>query len=163
MQNMRGVTCMPFTQDIILTLSKWNMSWTWRASTKVSNVAQFTVTSHGCHSVSVTLSVKENNKNINVLNYCLLVWGVHQCPMITDGWQVSNDCHQTSNISRTKFQNLDVSRLLSSSSLCPVHARCYVENEGVVGAAPTGVAPTTSEWSTTLFLTKVCFILEVWW
>ena len=25
-------------------------------------------------------------------------------------------------------------------------ARCYVENEDVVGAAPTGDAPTTSEW-----------------
>ena len=27
-------------------------------------------------------------------------------------------------------------------------AKCYVENEDVVGAAPTGDAPTTSEWST---------------
>ena len=27
-------------------------------------------------------------------------------------------------------------------------ARCSVENEGVVGEAPTGAAPTTSEWST---------------
>ena len=27
-----------------------------------------------------------------------------------------------------------------------VEARCYVENEDVVGAAPTGDAPTTSEW-----------------
>ena len=26
--------------------------------------------------------------------------------------------------------------------------RCYVKNEDVVGAAPTGDAPTTSEWST---------------
>ena len=27
-------------------------------------------------------------------------------------------------------------------------AKCSVENEDVVGAAPTGDAPTTSEWST---------------
>ena len=27
-------------------------------------------------------------------------------------------------------------------------ARCLVENEDVVGVAPTGNAPTTSEWST---------------
>ena len=32
-----------------------------------------------------------------------------------------------------------------------LEARCQVENEDVVGAAPTGDAPTTSEWSTILF------------
>ena len=39
-------------------------------------------------------------------------------------------------------------------------AMCYVENEDVVGAAPTGDAPTTSEWSTILLPTKVRLILE---
>ena len=29
-----------------------------------------------------------------------------------------------------------------------IEAKCQVENEDVVGAAPTGDAPTTSEWST---------------
>ena len=29
-----------------------------------------------------------------------------------------------------------------------IEAMCLVENEDVVGAAPTGDAPTTSEWST---------------
>ena len=28
-----------------------------------------------------------------------------------------------------------------------IEAMCWVENEAVVGAAPTGDAPTTSEWS----------------
>ena len=42
-----------------------------------------------------------------------------------------------------------------------IEARCSVENEDVVGAAPTGDAPTTSEWSTIL-LPKVQLILEVW-
>ena len=37
-----------------------------------------------------------------------------------------------------------------------------VENEGVVGAAPVGDAPNTSEWSTILLPTKVCLILEFW-
>ena len=41
-------------------------------------------------------------------------------------------------------------------------ARCLVENEDVVGAAPKGVAPTTSEWSTILLPTKVPLILETW-
>ena len=40
-------------------------------------------------------------------------------------------------------------------------ARCQVENEDVVGAAPTGDAPTTSELSTILLPTKVRLILEV--
>ena len=42
-------------------------------------------------------------------------------------------------------------------------ARCQVENEGVVGAAPTGDAATTSEWSTISLATKVRLILETWW
>ena len=29
-----------------------------------------------------------------------------------------------------------------------IEAKCWVENEDVAGAAPTGDAPTTSEWST---------------
>ena len=41
-----------------------------------------------------------------------------------------------------------------------LEARCQVENEDVVGAAPTGDAPTTSEWSTILFPTQVRLILE---
>ena len=42
-------------------------------------------------------------------------------------------------------------------------AMCYVENEDVVGAAPTGDAPTTYEWSTSLLPSKVWLILKVWW
>ena len=42
-----------------------------------------------------------------------------------------------------------------------LEARCQVENEDVVGAAPTGDAPTTSEWSTILLPTKVRLILEI--
>ena len=41
-------------------------------------------------------------------------------------------------------------------------ARCYVENADVVGAAPTGDAPTTSEWATILLPIKVRLILEIW-
>ena len=42
-----------------------------------------------------------------------------------------------------------------------LEARCQVEYEDVVGAAPTGDAPTTSEWSTILLPTKVRLILEI--
>ena len=42
-----------------------------------------------------------------------------------------------------------------------IEARCSVENEDVVGAAPTGDAPTTSELSTMLLPTKVRLIIEV--
>ena len=37
-----------------------------------------------------------------------------------------------------------------------------MENEDVVGAAPTGDAPTMSEWSTIWLPTKVRLILETW-
>ena len=43
-----------------------------------------------------------------------------------------------------------------------VETRCNVKNKDVVGAAPTGDAPTTSEWSTILLSPKVQLILEVW-
>ena len=42
-----------------------------------------------------------------------------------------------------------------------IEARCLVENEDVVGAAPTGDALNTSEWSTNWLPTKVWLILEV--
>ena len=41
-----------------------------------------------------------------------------------------------------------------------IEAKCCVENEGVVGAAPTGDAPTTSEWSTIELSSQVHLILE---
>ena len=49
----------------------------------------------------------------------------------------------------------------SCSCLCPIHWS-QVENKDVVGAAPTGDAPTASEWSTISLPTKVLLILEVW-
>ena len=39
---------------------------------------------------------------------------------------------------------------------------CKVNNEDVVGAAPTGDAPTTSEWSTILLPIKLWLTLEIW-
>ena len=42
-----------------------------------------------------------------------------------------------------------------------MEVRCQVQDEDVVGAAPTGDAPTTSELSTILLPTKVRLILEV--
>ena len=42
-----------------------------------------------------------------------------------------------------------------------IEARHQVENEDVVGAAPTGDAPTTSEWSTILLPARVRLALEV--
>ena len=43
-----------------------------------------------------------------------------------------------------------------------VETRCSVENEDVVGAAPTGDAPTISEWWTFLLPTKVHRVLDFW-
>ena len=66
---------------------------------------------------------------------------------------------QVSNTRRTKSQHLKDSHAVFGESL---EARCFVENKDVhvVGAAPTGDAPTTSEWLTSL-LPKVRLILHV--
>ena len=68
---------------------------------------------------------------------------------------------KTSNIRRAKSQNLNVSPLSLQFSSHNI-LKCSVENEDVVGAAPTGDAPTTSEWSTIPLPTQVCLILETW-
>ena len=70
---------------------------------------------------------------------------------------------KVSNIRRTKSQNL----IWFSSRLAVVfaqfiEARCQVENEDAVGAAPRGDAPTTSEWSTIWLPTQVRLTLEFW-
>ena len=51
-----------------------------------------------------------------------------------------------------------------SSCLAVVFAQSIeaIVNEDVVGATPTGNAPTTSEWSTILLPTTVRLILEIW-
>ena len=65
-------------------------------------------------------------------------------------------------ISHTKYQYLNVSSLvLQLSLLNPLNPG--VKNEDVVGAAPTGDAPTTPELSTVLLPTKVQLILDVLW
>ena len=43
-----------------------------------------------------------------------------------------------------------------------IEAKCEVENEDVVGAAPRGDAPTTSEWSINVLPTELRPILEIW-
>ena len=69
---------------------------------------------------------------------------------------------QIANIRRTDSQNLTVSLLhLQLSSDQSIETRCQIENEDVVGAAPSGDAPTTSEWSAILLPTQVRLILEV--
>ena len=56
---------------------------------------------------------------------------------------VSAKYRQISNVRRTKSQTLNVSRLVLQlvGSVQYIEARFVVENEGVVGAAPTGDAP----------------------
>ena len=71
------------------------------------------------------------------------------------------DYCQFSNIRRTQSPNINVSRLVLQLSLPNLlKPWCQVENEDVVGAAPRGDAPTTSEWSTILLPTKARLILE---
>ena len=67
---------------------------------------------------------------------------------------------QISNIRHTTSQNIPkcFSSCLTVLSAQSIEARCSVDNEDVVGAAPTADVPTTSEWSTILLPTTVCFI-----
>ena len=69
---------------------------------------------------------------------------------------------QASNISirGTKSQNLNVSHRLSIVFAQSIETTCSVENEAVVGAAPTGDAQTTSEWPIILLSAKVCLVLD---
>ena len=65
-----------------------------------------------------------------------------------------NNYRQTFNISHTKCFSCHLA-VVSAHSI-------EAKNEDIVGAAPTGDAPTKSEWSTILLPTKVPLILEVW-
>ena len=62
---------------------------------------------------------------------------------------------------QTPTLNHFLSRLAVRFALS-IEARCQIENDDVVRAAPTGDAPTTSELSTILLPTRVRLILEVW-
>ena len=93
----------------------------------------------------------------NLFTECLLLlpWGY---------LSAVNVYHQISNIRRTEYPTLKrLSYCLAAFFVEYPEARCQVENEDVVGAAPTGDAPTTSEWSTIVLPTKVRLILEVLW
>ena len=63
---------------------------------------------------------------------------------------------------RTKSRNLTVFRHTFVFAQY-IEAKCWVDNEDVVGAVPAGDGPTTSEYSTMLLLTKVRLILEISW
>ena len=65
-----------------------------------------------------------------------------------------------SNIRHTKTQNLNDSHLVLQTFVFAqsIEARCLVENEDVVGAAPTGDAATTYEWLTVLLPMNVSYI-----
>ena len=66
------------------------------------------------------------------------------------------NCHQTSNISPTKSQNLNVSRIVLQ---LPLPNSLKSSEWNIVGAD----GPTTSERSTISLPTKVRLILKVWW
>ena len=66
------------------------------------------------------------------------------------------------NISLTKIATFNfVSSHLAVEFEQSIEARCKIENEYVVGATPTGDAPTTFEWSTVLPPTNVPLVLDI--
>ena len=81
---------------------------------------------------------------------------------VPDRWLQWESYRKTSNLSRTQSQKLKCfSSRLAVVFAQSIEAKCWVENEDVVGAAPTGDAPTTSELSTILLPTMVRLLLEV--
>ena len=64
-------------------------------------------------------------------------------------------------IRRTKSQTLNDSRFAVAFAQS-IEARYTFENKDIVGAAQTGDAPTSSDWSTILLHTNVWPILEIW-
>ena len=85
--------------------------------------------------------------HVEVLQKCT------QYPSFCWGQDISEEpgeYRQVFNIRCTESQNLKCfSFWLAVVFVQYIKARCEAENEDVVGAAPTGEAPTTSEWSTT--------------
>ena len=83
----------------------------------------------------------------------------HICTMKSTSHFPSDTYLQISNIQHTKYQTFKcfLSRLAVVFSQS-IEVRYYVEIEDVVGAAPAGDAPTTSEWSTILLPSRVSFI-----
>ena len=69
-------------------------------------------------------------------------------------WLPSNLLYKTHKIAKLKCFSSRLTVLFAQS--------IEVEHENVVGAAPTGDAPTTPEWSTRLLPTKGRIISEVW-
>ena len=99
----------------------------------------------------------------NMVNFIYVYWVLFWCQVyfVLDGNIAVQHCCEASDLGRIKSQILCyLPRLAQSIDM--IEARCWVENEDVVGAAPTGAAPTTSEWSTILLPTKVWLTLEVW-
>ena len=79
--------------------------------------------------------------------------------------KIDRNANIPSNLKNKSHQIPTIKRFLSRLAVVSgqsIEARCLVENEDVVGAALTGDAPTTSEWSTSLLSTKVRLILKVW-
>ena len=67
------------------------------------------------------------------------------------------------NVRGTKSPNLNDARLVLEVAFAQsMGVMCQGENEDVIGAAPTGDGPATSEWSTSLLTTKARLISEVW-
>ena len=89
--------------------------------------------------------------------HCHCCW----CPGEASSCSISNGIDLLSNLyyKCTKSKNLeDFWSCLAVVFAQSIEARCWVENEDVVGAAPTGDAPTTSDWSAVLLPAKVHLI-----
>ena len=82
--------------------------------------------------------------------------GAHACSK-----KPSTQYRQTSKTYQITTRRCFASRFAVSFAQS-IETRCYIENEDVVGEAPTGDSPIPSDWSTGLLSTKLWLILAVW-
>ena len=78
-------------------------------------------------------------------------------------YMINEKYRQTYDIMHTEPKQWNVPRLVLQLFLVQSsEARSEVENENTAEAAPWGVVPTTSEWSTSLLPTKVRLLIKNW-
>ena len=126
-----------------------------------------TVTSHEV----MTSPIVNNSTHKDIKNQCKpLVSGVqqspvdysHKGPLMRKCFHISMTSYHWKNPHKTGLRGRSSPKEMNKKIARHQVARCYVDNEDVFWAAPTGDAPTTSELSTVILPTNIRLILEVW-
>ena len=96
---------------------------------------------------STVYSGADQRKHISSVSLAS-VWRIHQGPVNSPHkWPVTRKMFAFDDVIMLELETNDKNNSNCNAFFAEsLEARCQVENEDVVGAAPTGDAPTTSEW-----------------